>query len=352
MLACPKCTNYMFPGRKKGVQIDCCSSCSGIWLDKGELATIAHTPQDIPGAPQMLKSTPTNYPCPRCGSKLNEHPYSTGGELLVDSCTGCSGVYLDRGELEKIEGLAKQINEVFTPQWQTQSKSQAKRNEALSSVYKTERPAAKASKLDRNAFIEKVYFLLVATLVTTAGSAYWGVVSGLAHKYFWPAIIAEIIVFIIALIVRRTPVINMITLFSYTALSGFTLAVVLERYLEKGQGEIIWQAAALCALIFGILSMYVHITKQDFDWMGGILLVSLIMLIIAGIGFMFFPSAFGIFMWSCISAVIFSGFILYDTSRIILKYDTEEVVSAVLDLYLDIINLFLDMLRILSYLRD
>lgn len=350
MIACPKCTNYMFPGRKKGVQIDCCSSCNGIWLDKGELATIAQTKTDIPASAQFKK--PTEFPCPRCGTKLSEQPYSSDGDLLVDSCTGCSGVYLDKGELEKIESLAKQIDEIFTPQWQTQSKSQAKMNEALSSVYKTERPAAKAAQNDRNTFIERVYFLLVATLVTTAGTAYWGVASGLTDRYFWPILIAEIVAFIVCLVVRRTPGINMIALFSYTALSGFTLAAVLERYLDKGQGEIIWQSAALCALIFGILSAYVHITKQDFDWMGGILLVALIMLIVAGIGFMFFPSAFGIFMWSCISAVIFSGFILYDTSRIILKYDTEEVVSAVLDLYLDVINLFLDLLRILSYLKD
>lgn len=351
MLACPKCTSYMFPGRKKGVQIDCCSSCNGIWLDKGELATIAQTPQDIPGSQQVLQSNPTNFPCPRDGTKLNEHPYSTGENLLVDSCTKCSGVYLDKGELEKIEGLARQINEVFTPQWQSQSQSQAKMNEALSSVYKTERPAAKAPVDARTSFIEQVYLLLVATLVVTAGTAYWAIVSGLAMKFFVPALIAEIVVFIVCLVVRRQPGINMIALFSYTALSGFTLAAVLERYLQKGQGEIIWQAAALCALIFGILSTYVHITKKDFDWMGGILLVALIMLIVAGIGFMFFPSAFGMFMWSCISAVIFSGFILYDTSRVILKYDTQEVVSAVLDLYLDVINLFLDLLRILSYLR-
>lgn len=352
MLACPKCTSYMFPGRKKGVQIDCCSSCNGIWLDKGELATIAQTAQDIPDSRQMLQSSTTNFPCPRDGTKLSEHPYSASESLLVDSCTKCSGVYLDKGELEKIEGLAKQINDVFTPQWQSQSKSQAKMNEALSSVYKTERPAAKAPVDDRTSFIEQVYLLLVATLALTAGTAYWAIVSGLATTYFVPALIAEIVVFIVCLVVRRQPGINVIALFSYTALSGFTLAAVLERYLQKGQGEIIWQSAALCALIFGILSTYVHITKRDFDWMGGILFVALIMLIVAGVGFMFFPSAFGMFMWSCVSAFIFSGFILFDTSRIILKYDTQEVVSAVLDLYLDVINLFLDLLRILSYLRD
>lgn len=52
-----------------------------------------------------------------------------------------------------------------------------------------------------------------------------------------------------------------------------------------------------------------------------------------------------------LSILTFSGYILYDTSNILTKYETDEVVSAVLDLYLDIINLFLDILRVLSYLK-
>ena len=59
---------------------------------------------------------------------------------------------------------------------------------------------------------------------------------------------------------------------------------------------------------------------------------------------------FSIGIWfSWFGAALFSGFILYDTSRIIHKFDTTEVVAAVLELYLDIVNLFLDLLRIMSY---
>lgn len=350
MIACPKCKSYMFPGRKKGVQIDCCSNCHGVWLDQGELATIAQTAKDIPDAEPMSK-TQTNFPCPRCGSNLSEQPYPANERLMIDSCTGCSGVYLDKGELEKIQLLAQQIEQVFDPKWQNDSKSRAIRSEALSSIYNTESPVSKASQLDRTSFIQRVYMLLVVTLLVTAGAAYYGVTSGLAVKYFFPALIAELIVFFIALGVRRMPVINMVMLFTYTSLSGFTLACVIERYLSRGQADIVWQAGVLCAVIFGVLSTYVHVSKQDFNWMGGFLFVALIGLILTGIAFFFWPNSFAIFVWSCISAVVFCGFILYDTSRIILKFDTNEVVSAVLELYLDVVNLFLDLLRILSYLR-
>ncbi|MCC7531095.1 MAG: Bax inhibitor-1 family protein [Candidatus Melainabacteria bacterium] len=350
MIACPKCKSYMFPGRKKGVQIDCCSNCNGVWLDRGELATITQTGKDIPDAEPMSK-TQTNFSCPRCGSNLNEQPYAANNSLLIDSCTGCCGVYLDKGELEKIQLLAQQIEQVFDPKWQNDSKSRAIRSEALSSIYKTESPVSKASQSDRSSFIQRVYMLLIVTLLVTAAGAYYGVTTGLAVKYFFPALIAELIVFFIALGVRRMPVINMVVLFTYTSLSGFTLACVIERYLSRGQADIVWQAGVLCAVIFGVLSTYVHVTKKDFDWMGGFLFVALIGLILTGIAFFFWPNSFAMFAWSCISAFVFSGFILYDTSRILLKFDTNEVVSAVLELYLDVVNLFLDLLRILSYLR-
>lgn len=59
-----------------------------------------------------------------------------------------------------------------------------------------------------------------------------------------------------------------------------------------------------------------------------------------------------IFLRSVISAIIFSGYILYDTSWIIHKYETSEVVSAAIDLYLDIVNLVLGFLGILAYLKE
>lgn len=348
MLACPKCASYMFPGQKRGVQIDCCSGCKGIWLDSGELAQIAKTDNDLPQ--EDFTPSPTQYPCPHCGVKLATRQYSHQEPMMVDLCTRCNGIYLDNGEMQKIDALSRTVETSFPAPHQERMEQKAKRSEALSAIYKTETPAAKSPLLDRMSFINKVYMLLVLTLVVTAGTAYYGVISGTAIKYFWPAIIGELVLLVIALCVRRMPVVNMLTLFGFCGLSGYTLAAVLTVYLSKGLGNIVWQAAALTGAIFLVLSVYVHITKQDFQWMGALLFVGLVILIISGIGFLFFPNEFAQFIWSCVSAFLFSGFILFDTSRIILKYDTEEVVAAVLDLYLDIVNLFLDLLRILSYL--
>jgi FtsH-binding integral membrane protein len=63
-----------------------------------------------------------------------------------------------------------------------------------------------------------------------------------------------------------------------------------------------------------------------------------------------FSTPFLWMVWTWVSAVTFCGYILHDTSRIVLKDETDEYVIACLDLYLDFLNLFLDALRILDYL--
>ena len=349
MLPCPKCREYMFDRKTNGVVVDLCSGCEGVWLDAGELATLAGTVLDVPK--DNPKSRITNLHCPKCYGELLERPYSGDSKVLVDICGRCDGVFLDKGELHQIRKFESKVEESFTPVVRENNRRRARRSEALSAIYHTENPVAKHATVDRARFIRNVYNLLIVTLVVTAIGSLVGMKDGLALRYFWPVLIAEIIVFLITLGVRRVPVVGVVALLTYTFLSGFTIAAVLMRYISIGHGDVIWQAAALTGVIFTGLSVYVHVTKKDFSWMGGMLFAGLIALIVSGIFLIFFGGDFSMFIWSVISALIFSGFILYDTSRIILKYDTEEVVSAVIDLYLDIINLFLDLLRILSYMR-
>src|SRR2546421_10592268 len=134
-VACPKCRAYMFTRRRKGVEIDLCSQCSGIWLDDGELATLAETKRDVPGEGQ--RRTPTPYACPRCGQILQEQLYTRGSELLVDVCPGCEGVYLDQGELEQVRGLTGHVEAAFPPATRQRLQRKAQRREDLTRLYKT-----------------------------------------------------------------------------------------------------------------------------------------------------------------------------------------------------------------------
>lgn len=87
--------------------------------------------------------------------------------------------------------------------------------------------------------------------------------------------------------------------------------------------------------------------------MGGMLTTGLILLIVGSLLNVFlFGNAWASFFISCVAVFLFSGFIIYDTFNIMRRYPTDEYISATLSLYLDILNLFLALLRILGMSRD
>ena len=113
------------------------------------------------------------------------------------------------------------------------------------------------------------------------------------------------------------------------------------------------EAFVLTAITFVGLSLYVVYSKKDFSFMSGFLMTGLIVLVVGGLLNMFFiQSGMMHFVMSGASVLLFSGFILYDTSNILRYYGTDEHVSATLALYLDVLNLFIALLSILGIMSD
>ncbi len=145
--------------------------------------------------------------------------------------------------------------------------------------------------------------------------------------------------------VRRKPGLNVAALFAFTTVSGLTLGPVMLVY----NAGVVQEALVLTVLIFGGLTMYVMLSKRDFSFLGGFLITGLIVVIVGSLLNAFlFQSPAGEFMLAAGGVLLFSGFILYDTSNILRHYDVEDYTSATLALYLDILNLFLFLLRLLS----
>ena len=101
--------------------------------------------------------------------------------------------------------------------------------------------------------------------------------------------------------------------------------------------------------IFGGLTAYVFITKRDFSFLRGLLFTGLIMVLVGGLLNIFIigSSAMG-FAIAAMALLLFSGYVLYDTSNIIRRYPTNEYVAGALSLYLDAFNIFLALLRLLN----
>ena len=97
---CPRCAVQLKPESVKqfgpNVLIDVCPSCGGTWYDKGELAKVL----EDRSLHERLVSFPSSgerssLACPRCGGEMVTR---SEGEVEVGNCTSCTGVWLDRGE--------------------------------------------------------------------------------------------------------------------------------------------------------------------------------------------------------------------------------------------------------------
>ena len=211
--------------------------------------------------------------------------------------------------------------------------------------------AASVTTTERLAFIKKVYSLLAMSMGTAAIGAYMG--SGplllLVAPNMMLFFILQIALIFFASFAARKPGLNMVALFSFTTVSGLTLGPLLYQVGPSIAAE----AFALTAITFAGLSMYVVYSKKDFSFMSGFLMTGLIVLVVGGLLNMFFiQSGMMHFVMSGASVLLFSGFILYDTSNIMRYYGTDEYVSATLALYLDVLNLFIALLSILGIMSD
>jgi len=115
------------------------------------------------------------------------------------------------------------------------------------------------------------------------------------------------------------------------------------------------QALGGTAIVFFGLSSYVLTTKKDFSFMGGFLMTGIILVIVAAIGmmiagFMGVDVSMAHLALSGVIVLLMSGFILYDTSRIINGGETNYVMATV-GLYLNIYNLFVSLLHIMGALN-
>ena len=210
----------------------------------------------------------------------------------------------------------------------------------------------------RLSFLQKVYSLFLLGLFTAIG----GVFITLTHPDFavavlshpWIGLIVYFGVFFACMALRKTPGVNVLALLGFTFVSGVFLSPVLMAVAAKtgGSMDLVYEAAGITVSIFVGLTAFTFISKKDFSYLGGFITIGLFAVIGIMLVNMFVRSAAADLAVAWVSSVLFSFFILYDTSRIMRTHESDEYVSGALSLYLDFINLFLAILRILSSRRN
>jgi uncharacterized protein len=93
--ACPKCHSALIHLRCKGMLIEMCSGCGGMWFDAGELTMLLQVYRKFTD----LEGKTTKFSCIRCKDTLKELDFP-GTDILIDRCSSCQAIWLDKGELE------------------------------------------------------------------------------------------------------------------------------------------------------------------------------------------------------------------------------------------------------------
>lgn len=215
----------------------------------------------------------------------------------------------------------------------------------------------------RRGFIRKVYLILMAQLLVTTGiiafftyhektNLYVRQHVGIFYASFGVMFVCLICMACCGSVRRKAPM-NFIFLGIFTIAESFMLGCCAAQF----RAEEVVMAAGFTAVICFALTLFALQTKWDFTVLGGALFVAVILLFIFGIVVAFIPGKTAHIAYASCGALLFSLYLIYDTQMMMggkHKYSIspEEYIFAALNLYLDIINIFIYILSIIGASRD
>lgn len=202
--------------------------------------------------------------------------------------------------------------------------------------------AAPARRVLRN-----TYALLSMTLLWSAAIA----TAGVALSWPAPGIVLTLVGYfgLLFLVSRvRNSVWALPAVFALTGFMGYTLGPLLGRFAAMpGGGDTIALALAATGLTFLGLSAYALNSRRDFSFMGGMLFAGMVVALLAGLAAIFFSIPTLGLVVSAMVALLSSGLILFETSRIVNGGETNYVMATV-GLYVSLFNLFTSLLSLLG----
>ena len=210
---------------------------------------------------------------------------------------------------------------------------------------------SEASVLSTNKVIRNTYMLLSLTLAFSALMAAISMSMG-APRLGIVVTLVGYFGLLFATSKFRNSGLGVLFVFALTGFMGFTLGPIISAYLSLPNGSsIVMQAMAGTAAIFLGLSAYAVTTKKDFSFMGGFLMVGILVAFLAGLGAIFFQIPALSLTVSAAFVMLMSGLILYETSNIINGGETNYVMATV-TLFVSIFNLFTSLLHLLGFMSN
>jgi modulator of FtsH protease len=216
-------------------------------------------------------------------------------------------------------------------------------NPQVTTINRSQTAVSSTNKLVRN-----TYMLLSMTLAFAALTAGISMSLNLPH----PGMIITLVGYFGLLFLTtkfRNSGLGIAFVFALTGFMGFTLGPILNAYLALPNGtQVVMMAMGGTAAIFLSLSAYVMTTRKDFSFMGGFLMVGILVGFLASLAAVFFDLPGLSLAVSAMFVLLMSGLILYQTSSIVNGGETNYIMATVM-LFVSIFNLFISLLQLLGF---
>ena len=204
---------------------------------------------------------------------------------------------------------------------------------------------------ERATNLGKVMGLLAVASIFTAIGALAGLPLGRAG--FFIGLIGGLVCLIVLGFVKdRTPL-NLVLLYTFAVLEGVFLGQVLDTYVRAGLSRLVLDAAVVTAGVSLVAGAYGYTTKRDLTAFGSILFIGLLIVIGASLLglFLHLPALYTAI--SAAAALLFTGFLIFDLNRIARagEISTGDTVLLAVSVYVDVLNLFLALLSLLTAIR-
>ena len=212
-----------------------------------------------------------------------------------------------------------------------------------------------------NSAMGRVYGHMSLAVVVSMLVSYFVGTSPELLQFFFTGVLKWIVIFAplaaifgVSYVLSNNPTkeVAQLCLHGFAALMGLSFAMIFAVFT---MGSIV-SAFMGAAILFGVMSFYGYFTKRSLDSMGKFMFVGLIAIIIASIVNIFIGSTVMQMVISALAIIIFLGLTAYDTQQIreMVSVNTSPAVevSGALTLYMDFINLFLNLLQLFGGRKD
>jgi modulator of FtsH protease len=209
--------------------------------------------------------------------------------------------------------------------------------------------ATRSGALATNKVLRNTYSLLSMTLLFSAATAGVSMALNLPH----PGLLLTLAGYFGLLFATsrfRNSSLGLVFVFALTGFMGYTLGPILNAYLSLANGgQIVTTAMGGTGLIFLGLSGYALASRKDFSFMGGFLMVGILVAFLGGLAAVFLEMPTLSLAVSAMFVLLMAGLILFETSTIIHGGETNYVMATV-SLYVSIFNLFTSLLHLLGFM--